>query len=545
MLRTHLRTVKDRFRRMWLFWPFRRPARGRMAWRLAFLLLILTAFAGWAMELHMLPPWQGPDEPRHFEMVILTKPLGRKPTPADLDTSLQKALIRSMRATHFARYGWLDPSRPVDLAKATTLDEIWPAPAHMFQQPSLYYRLASAWRMVGPSALLPALYWLRVFSLFLGVLSLLTVIAVALKLFPSQPGWAFLVAAFVGWQPMLGQMFAVVDNDVLVVFWATAAYAGMALILAEKWPSAPPAPAVRAMRREARFGRWTYSILAASCTLVGWRASSLLFLLTLIGWGQRLRILLRALRRTLPLRLCLVAMAVLLAIWSKRTGLATLPAFFLLLFWLWIRNRPHRQQVRRAVILFVALIAFMLAGVYFWQRLNPYLQLSPHTAELWQQGAYWQALRHIPYLYYARMLWISYWADFGWLHAPVPGVFYWFWGAWFALALACGIWLSRQQHHVVRKRLWWGSFIALASGVLLVYAKEWLFLSYRVGVVPQGRYLFPEILPMALLVPLGWQAWLERHPPLRNAMAWLWASWLFGFAFFAICCTMRNAFPSL
>jgi len=529
-------------RDLWPSQPGPRRSMKPAAWRLALVLLLLTAYAGWAMELHTLPPWQGPDEPRHFEMVVLTSPFGPKPTLADLDTAFQRALIRSMQETHFARYGWLDPNRPVDLDKATALDDLWPAPAHMFQQPSFYYRLAAAWRGIGPRDLLPALYWLRIFSLFLGVLSLLAVVAVVRKLFPGQPALAFLVAAFVGWHPMLGQMFAVVNNDALVILWATLAYGGMALLVAGKWRATPSAVARRAARRERQLGRLTLSTLKVGRALFGWRAAVWLFVLMLVAWGHRLAAIVRTLMHLLPVRLFLIAILVVLAVWSKRTGLATVPPFFLLLVWLAGRHMSRRQRIRWAASMLLAMALGFLAGAYYWQRLNPYLQLSPHTAELWRQGAYWQALRRIPYLYYARMLWVSYWGDFGWLYAPLPALFYWLWGGWFGLALVGGIRVSRQRR-VVEKRLWWGSFIALVSGVLLVYTKEWLFLSYRVGVVPQGRYLFPEILPMTLLVTLGLHSWRDRLSLWRDMMDYLWTSWLLVFAFFVIWCMIRKAFP--
>ena len=481
--------------------------RGRRFWRLGYLLLILLAYTGWAAEFRLLPPWQGPDEPRHLEMVFLTTPLGPKPTPADLDPALEKAIIRSLRETHFSRWGWLDPRRPVDLATAQTLDDLWPEPAHMFQQPSLYYRLAAAWRLLGPDELLPTLYWLRILSTFLGLLALLIVLVVARRLFPRAPAVAYLVAAFVGWQPMLGQMFAVVDNDSLVIFTGTAAYGGMALLLAGVWPPGMSRRAPRAERRQERFGQLT-------------------------------------LLRALPWQLLLVALLVWLSVWAKRTGLATVPAFVLLLLWLAARRLNRRSRNRLLAIAALATALLLIVGGIYWQWLNAYLQLSPHTGELWQQGAYWRALSRIPYFYYARVLWLSYWGVFGWLRVPLPADYYWMWGGLCLLSLVGSGRLLVSRGKEPWSRLWLGSFLALIFGLLLIYLKEWLFLSYRVGVVPQGRYLFPEILPMGLLLGLGWSAFGSPGTRRRAAVTALLLFVLLIFDFSAIFVIMRDAFPS-
>jgi len=120
-----------------------------------------------------------------------------------------------------------------------------------------------------------------------------------------------------------------------------------------------------------------------------------------------------------------------------------------------------------------------------------------------------QALRR--FALYSALLFPSFWANFGWLTVPLP-----IW-AYVVIALVCGMALGGWRHGRglwarpwQRRTLWFlaGLVISMGLAVLLpMIGRDWQ---------PQGRYLFPVLVPLALGWVGGWAGWGKR---------WGWRHW--------------------
>jgi hypothetical protein len=136
-------------------------------------------------------------------------------------------------------------------------------------------------------------------------------------------------------------------------------------------------------------------------------------------------------------------------------------------------------------------------------RLRRYLRWR-ELVWVWQSGR----LREPPPLGWElpRIFFVSFWGQFGWMSLPLVGGTPWE----PALALVClGGLLGTLSWLVSRRRAWQRRAIGV---LLLMIAAEILFpLLYaytlpRSQAIQQGRYLFPALAPIALLLVLGWGA---------------------------------------
>ena len=100
----------------------------------------------------------------------------------------------------------------------------------------------------------------------------------------------------------------------------------------------------------------------------------------------------------------------------------------------------------------------------------------------------------------------SFWAQFGWMGVVAPDRLYWGWGL-LVLAAAAGLVLVGRQR--LRQPGW---RVLLATLGLALLAHVGYNLSFE---QPQGRYLFPALVPVAALLVAGWAAWLPT-----GARAW-------------------------
>ena len=128
-----------------------------------------------------------------------------------------------------------------------------------------------------------------------------------------------------------------------------------------------------------------------------------------------------------------------------------------------------------------------------------------------------------------RVFFVSFWGQFGWMSLPLVGATPWE----PALALICAVGLlgsvvwacgpaarARQRLSVALLLALFGAGIALA--LLNAYTQP------RAQAVQQGRYLFPALVPLALLLALGWRALVP--PRWRRLALVAWAAWWLAFA---------------
>lgn len=110
------------------------------------------------------------------------------------------------------------------------------------------------------------------------------------------------------------------------------------------------------------------------------------------------------------------------------------------------------------------------------------------------------------------MTYHSFWAQFGWMAIPAPDRLYWIWGAFTALAVAgLVVWLGRRRPAVA------GSAVAAlaATGAANVGVLVYYNLTYQQA---QGRYLFPSLVPICVLLILGWSALLPHRVRAPGAL---------------------------
>lgn len=161
-------------------------------------------------------------------------------------------------------------------------------------------------------------------------------------------------------------------------------------------------------------------------------------------------------------------------------------------------------------------------------RWGELLLLAP-VEERWQQfaprlsrEALWapEAVRR--YALYVALLFPGFWGNFGWLQLPLP---IWIYGLLAAICLAAiaGLWrLCREQ------RCSGAVQIAGQRSVSLMLIKLWLLAVALIALQtllpmlgrawqPQGRYLFPALVPISGLLLLGLDSWLNlAHYPNRG-----------------------------
>ncbi len=429
--------------------PSERLAKIRPAAGTALLLFILS-LAHQLLYLYLVPPWQGPDEPRHMEYILLMAEGAEPGTPAA--AAIQARIISSMEEHRFWQYGYFinpyDPENP-----PRTLDDIWPGFAHETHQPPLYYWLVGRlvrWSGLGNiAAQLRLVRWL---SALLGAGIVVAAWLAGRTLIPNQPGFAAGTALFIAGLPMFAFIHAAANNDNLAAFFSAGVFLFGAGALRER-----------------------------------------------LTWGRVLGMLVCAL----------------LALLTKRTGFIAPAAFALIsLGSLW----PERAGRRLTAWALGTLTGVLLAAgaALLWPAGRELLaagwrffHLPQDMVELLTSGRYGEALLRTPYLYYSRLIFESFWARFGWLNVRLAE------GWYFVLLAVCGAagaGLLKGLHHqppegYLRRALIVYLLIAVAA-FLLIMAKEVLYLSYRFGVVPQGRYLFPAVIPLATLFVWGLREWV-------------------------------------
>jgi uncharacterized membrane protein len=468
----------------------RAPLLSRSRWFIPALLLLIVAIHE-GIYLAVTPLWQGPDEPRHFEYVAQIAGGISPDDPSAFE--LQRRIIESMQAHDFWTYGYAiaeyDPAAPPQV-----LDDIWPGHAHQTHQPPLYYRLAGALiRFSGELELEMQLWVVRGFSALLGAGVVLAAWATAHTLFPRKVGLAFLIGLFVALLPMHAFMNTVANNDNLA--------------------SLLTALAVLLSARVMRFGaRWP--------DVVG---------------GLAIAILAVTAKRTGMIAPAIWVMSLLAACWDH-IGRA-------------LRGRP----VRRIAAGGAALLILLLAGAWLFgdaaRRLvvnlwTGFLHLPPDVLDLLLDGSYGQALLQTPYPYYTRMVFESFWARFGWLNVRLPDVWYVLLGALCALAGAGIIryffvqWRQPEREQPYQRRAMLVFALIAVANYVFILGKEVLFLSHRTGVTPQGRYMFPVVIPLAFLLVLG----LRELVPVRwrTPAAYVGAASL---AFFDAICIIVYVMP--
>lgn len=112
----------------------------------------------------------------------------------------------------------------------------------------------------------------------------------------------------------------------------------------------------------------------------------------------------------------------------------------------------------------------------------------------------------------ARIFFVSFWGQFGWMSLPLVGGAPWEGALWLICAgglLGALGWLVAPGRARWRRRSVALLLLIVAGGLLPPLLNA--YIQPRSQAIQQGRYLFPMLAPIALLLALGWRALLPRR----------------------------------
>ena len=178
---------------------------GLRSWQLLAGIIVL-AFVHGLLYLLVVPPWQHPDEPKHFEYVWLAAHLPHWPHPSDQDQNLNRLVMKSMVANHFygnANTPVIDSAANIAIEGYSQLDE-----------PPLYYFLASqSLKYIQFSPIETQLRVARLVSLCFFLLTVLSAWGIARELTPPGSYLRWVVPLFLALLPGFVDAMTAVNND--------------------------------------------------------------------------------------------------------------------------------------------------------------------------------------------------------------------------------------------------------------------------------------------------------------------------------------------
>lgn len=434
------------------------------------LLLVLT-FTHGLIYATVTPPWQAPDETGHFEYAWLIARLGRLPTQDDLSPTLEEQLVASLYEWRFGEF----TARALPAIMPSRLQDLPPSVFARQSRPVLDHNFSLAY------------LWQALF--------LLPVRGQDLTL------------------QLLAARLSTVLLNVGIVWLAFLTFSELA-------------PRSR--------------ILSVSMTLVVVFAPQHTFINSMVGDGPLaelmsclvlycwVRLFVRGARVPEVLGIVIGTVA---GIWSKATALILLPVDIVLaLVWLWRTFRDRWGWRQRA-----GLIAGCVGlGIGLWalswsapgQRL--YAALARPLAG---QPPQWVDVRGITFGQALLLSHDSFWANFGWMAAPVTARWYGVLLLFAALAVVGWIFGSRERRDFPPGSV---ALMSLAFFITLLTFVGTALLFPRLGAFQfQGRYLFPAMIPAAFLLVGGWSRLLPagRLPALFASVAFFvlfdaWCLWM-------------------
>jgi hypothetical protein len=413
-----------------------------------------------------MPAWQSPDEPKHFEYIRVLTDLRvtlwterRLPGPDDALPKLQRAVIVSLDESHY----WESIRQPTPNPLPTRFRNVWPGGTHtQLHRPSLYYFLVAPILLPFTNTDLDT--QLRIGRLVSVVLSTLTIWVVYLTariVVRDDPFIPLVSAAFVAALPMHVYIGASINNDNLIGLF------GALICLGLVW----------GIDRGFSLRTWLLVIgafvlgLATKRGIVGLAPAvglaGLFWLPSLRGWR-------------LTLGLAIFSLAGL-------AGLVVLDALGLGLGLGWLLPDHLRASVAR----------YALNEQDQLTRLLGVGLDTPNLAQI--------VLGH------QTLLFRSFWGVFGWFSVHLTATLY----TWLALAtglcaLGFLVWLGGRvlalrsaSATTARRDVLVGLTCLAAIVTLLVLAEGERLAYFTPAQIPQGRYLFVVIGPVALALARG------------------------------------------
>jgi 4-amino-4-deoxy-L-arabinose transferase-like glycosyltransferase len=417
--------------------------------KLTLLIILSASLVLGIIYIIVIPPWQSPDEPTHFEYVkVLAE--GAPPWAPQPRPDLQETIIASLDRHDYWRYVREDRPSPLP----TTFREtpfLFSAPTQIGKNPPLYYFFASLILRLSPALSVETeLYRLRILSLFFSITTVGVVWACAGEIFGRASPFCPAAAGITALLPQFMVIGTSVSPDPCInLFGAGAIY----LVL--------------------RFQRRGFT-LSRVLILLLWHGIGLLV-------NYKFLILLLALPGVILIHLCshrqLIPSLKKLLLWSGVIILMLLLAYSGLI---WYFSEIARVFIIRVNILYSTFSSFLQGKTYF-----------PVGHWHWFHGE----------------LFKSFWLKYGWLKFELPLPFYLILKIASLAALAgIGIFLGRW----ILNRDKFSSQAREAVLTLLLYAAVtlgayYLFWGLKGGnTTTQGRHLFLVMPAWAILFVFGW-----------------------------------------
>lgn len=413
------------------------------------------------------PLHEATDELRHYRFIQHLIQLDGLPVQGQLPCSTQGHHPPLYYATAALVTGWIDTGR--DVCYEPPQNPFW---AYRYwevgrdNKNQYLHGLDEAFPWQGEAL---AAHLARLVNLLFGAAAVWLTWATARTIWPDHPALAAGSAAFIAFNPMFLYMAAAINNDVI------AALAGAAITYA----------CVR---------------LLADQRGLTW------------PWGIWLGLLYG------------------IALLSKFNLAAIIIVIEAAVTWVAWRRKQWRQWL--VVNSLIVLMAATLAG--WWFIRNQILYGEPtgfeRLTELWgvrdPRDSFWLAVSELPYA------WTSLWGRFGYGQIPLPNVIY---IGLFVVVVAA---LAGYLYAAIRRPFRWGvnqederwpgsmpALLLLALNVAVFFAVLFNYLLVSPA-GPMGRFFFPALPALAILIFYGLSLWLggERNKKNSNRISWL--AWL-------------------
>ena len=492
------------------------PTRMEIARDLALVFVIAFGIRGvWAF---VVPPWQAPDEAVHYLYAAHIIEQGELPHPTPTDdpsypaevltswrlTLLGKLSGRGLSSTHELAYLPVDYNYGAARAyEGSEEQRRWPGPLTGYPPLYFLYSAVPYW-FFRHAPIISRLFAVRFASVLLGALSCIFAYLMAYELRQSRR-WGLVLGLAMAMMPMYVFITSVANNDAAVDFAA-------AVLI---WLI------VRIYRSDR-----VSAVLALATGVIGGLAlltkPTILPLLLVAG----IIILIKAFpssyvsRRSLQIRLAIGAL------YGTSIALVYSP---------WILIRYHYfHDVRLLSLPFPSLFRLITGDTAVSASAPPILGAAPHLFAV-SRFSLWSYLiyeKNRGPAYFGWLLVRSFWGDFGWLDAPLPVRVFALIVAFCAIA-GTGLIVQFVNQPAQRRGL-------LLLMALLVVQTVFLFIGvdYFQGFIKtgsdfglQGRYFFPILAPLLLVLLSGWDyLWRGNPLGLRIAMVGMAALQVVGFA---------------
>jgi len=428
--------------------------------RLLVLFALLSLVRG-MLYAALIPPWQGPDEPKHFEYVRILHEKRRPVSWADINPSLEREILSSLDRYRFWEKGYYES------LVGNTFIEVFGPGSHNLEQPLLGFLPYAAILDLFPlkdTAL--QLYAMRVVAALIGAMSTVVAWFTVVELFPNNWPYVVGIMSFIVFLPMHSFMLGMLNSDHMAELFAYLTF----FVL------------VRILHRGATLGRVLAVVIVA---LLGAFA-----------------------KRTYLLAVPAIVAAIPLYLWGRQvTVRLTWRAIGAILVSLSLASGIGVVLVLQEQTIFVRVITVLqktLKHVYTYYLFLPSEQFPFDYSKPFFS---WEALR--VYRGFYVLMYRSFWGWFGWLKVPLSPWLYVLLGL-VSITACLGLLLLtvRARRGELDLEFWQRKALVLfalsiVGALLMITAREIRSWALWGGGYPQGRFLFPVLIPIASLFFIG------------------------------------------